>query len=895
MAGSIELYNKKRDFTITSEPPGKKAKRAGSSFVIQKHAARRLHYDFRLEMDGVLKSWAVAKGPSLVPGEKRLAVHVEDHPLDYGGFEGTIPEGQYGAGSVILWDRGTWIPDGDPHKGYAKGHLDFTLEGEKLKGRWHLVRMRGKPGEKTDNWLLIKSEDEAARDESEPDILEEQPRSVKSGKSISQIAGDKKARQWNSSRPAATRAPAAGGAKTPRQRAAEALQAAPVPEPADVPRKLRANSTGKTSLAKNAAKTSDAAQAHRSAKVIAVPSHARKAKQPDFVEPELATLSEKPPKGVWLHEVKFDGYRMQAVRAGSKTRMRTRRGLDWTERFATIADAVSALPIESITLDGEVVVEDASGVSDFAGLQQALSEGRTERLAYYCFDCLYLDGHDLRTLPLRERKAVLAEVLAAAPSPVLRFSDHFEEHGELMLQHICRLSAEGIVSKRPDAPYRSGRGGDWLKSKCANRQEFVVIGYVPSTAAKRAIGSLVLGYYEDGKPRHAGRVGTGFSANLAAELFAMLEHEKVDRPPTDEALSTDVRRNVKWVAPKRVAEVEFRGWTGTGQLRQASFKGLREDKDPTEVVREGAPKAAPAGSRREPAPTARLTHADRVLWPEAGVTKQGLADYYASVWPWIKPFVTGRPLALVRCPTGIARGCFFQKHGWEGMDPHIVRITDPTEDEPAVGIDDLEGLFGLAQASVLEIHPWGARSGDLDRPDMLTIDLDPGEGVIWGELVAAARETRERLQALGLESFVKTTGGKGLHVVVPLVPRAGWDAAKAFCRSLAEAMTKDAPDRFVATATKAARTRKIYVDYLRNGRGATAVCAYSTRARPECGVSTPLTWAELDAISGAGHFTLANLDKRLAYLKKDPWAGFFETKQALPSDGSAVVGHESRR
>ncbi|HUZ66997.1 MAG TPA: DNA ligase D, partial [Beijerinckiaceae bacterium] len=536
-------------------------------------------------------------------------------------------------------------------------------------------------------------------------------------------------------------------------------------------------------------------------------------------------------------------------------------------------------------LDGEAVVEDENGVSDFAGLQEALKDGRAEKIAYYAFDLLHLDGHDLTRAPLIERKALLAQILKAIPSPnPLRYSEHFEEHGETMLRHVCRLSGEGIVSKKRAGPYRSGRTLDWLKSKCANRQEFVIAGFVPSTAARNAIGSLVLAYWDGDRLVHAGRVGSGFSSRVATDLFAELDRERVDKPPLSGPLSAEARRNVKWVRPERVAETEFRGWTGGGQLRQASFKGLREDKDAREIIRE-EPKAQPVGARRprpeQAPPDVKLTHPDRVLWPEAGVTKQGLADYYAAAWPFMERFVSNRPLALFRCPTGIARGCFFQKHGWEGMGERVQRIHDPNDAEPILAIEDLAGLLTLVQASVLEIHPWGARSDDLERPDMLTIDLDPGEGVTWADLVAAAHDARERLRAKGLESFAKTSGGKGLHVVVPLKPHAGWDAAKAFCKTLADEMAHDSPDRYVATMTKKARAKRIYVDYLRNGRGATAVCAYSTRARPACGISTPLFWEELEATASASHFTLGNVIRRLTHLNADPWKDFFATSQTL--------------
>jgi bifunctional non-homologous end joining protein LigD len=863
VARTLEAYHKKRDFGVTSEPRGSRARRKGNSFVVQKHAATRLHYDFRLELDGVLKSWAVTRGPSLVPGEKRLAVHVEDHPLDYGSFEGIIPAGQYGAGAVLVWDRGTWEPDGDPRAGYAKGHLDFTLHGQKLKGKWHLVKMRARPGEKADNWLLIKADDAEARSAKDPDILEQQPNSVLTGRSIEEIAGDAHSRQWTSGKAAHE---AATNAKSPRTRAL-----APLTKP-------KAKSANKSAASRRA----DPKGVKRATPFkFQPPKAAKRAALPKFVAPMLPTLTDAPPLGAdWIHEVKFDGYRIEAVLDAGKVVLRTRAGLDWTGRFGAIDAGVAALPARKCLIDGEVVVEDQNGISDFSALQAALKDGNAQGLVYYAFDLLHLDGLDLTRVPLIERKNLLHALLGAAgKGGSLRYSEHFDENGDLMLQHVCRLGAEGIVSKRRDRPYRSGRTTDWTKSKCTNRQEFVILGYVPSTTARRAIGSLVLGYYDKGKLVHAGRVGTGFSNKMAADLFALLERERIDKPALAAPLSAEARRNVVWVKPSRVAEVEFRGWTADSNLRQASFKGLREDKDPKEIVREKAV-TAPLDT---PNTSVTLTHPDRVLWPEAGITKQGLADYYAIAWPWIAKHIVGRPLVLVRCPTGYVQGCFFQKHVWAGLDEHIRQIHDPHEKLPIVGIDSFDGLIALVQAAALEIHPWGAKSEDLDHPDRLIFDLDPGEGISFSDLAAAAREVRQRLAKAKLESFVKTTGGKGLHVVAPIAPRSTWEQAKKFCRALAEAMAHDAPQRFTATVAKKARGGHIYVDYLRNARGATAVAAYSTRARPNAAISTPLTWAELDATSSASQFTLGNFGKRLQHLGADPWSGFFELRQQLPS------------
>jgi bifunctional non-homologous end joining protein LigD len=825
---TLETYRKKRDFAATREPRGRRARKAGHSFVIQKHDATRLHYDFRLEMDGVLKSWAVTRGPSLVPGEKRLAVHVEDHPLDYGDFEGTIPKGEYGGGTVIVWDRGTWSPVADAKRGYAKGHLEFELEGEKLGGRWHLVRMRGKPREKRENWLLIKGEDDAARTPDAPDILEERPESVKTGRSVEEVAGE--APGWSSKT----------GKITPKH--ATRAKAEPAPEPPPVP---------------------DATQVKG----------AKKAALPSFVEPALATLVAKPPIGAgWLHEIKFDGYRLQARIEGGRVKLLTRSGLDWSDRFGKdILDAFRALPATKALIDGEVVVEGQAGASDFSALQAALSEGRTDGFVFYVFDLLYLDGVDLRGAPLTARKQALAALVRGS---ALRLSEDFAEAGDMVLRHACRLSLEGIVSKQKDAPYRSGRGKSWVKSKCANRQEFVVAGYVPSTVSRKAIGSLILGVHEDGKLRHVGRVGTGFTAKRAEELFTKLERMRVQASPFAERLTAEEARQARFVRPELVAEIEFRAWTADKHLRHASFRGLREDKPAAEIVREAPVAAKPEKPQRR---SVRLTHPDRVYWPDAGVTKEGLADYYTEVWPRIAPFITGRPLALLRCPDGIdGRQRFFQKHAWKGISPAVAQIHDPKEpgEEPLIAINDLDGLLGLVQAATLEIHPWGSTDRDWERPDTIILDLDPGEGVGWQAVIAAALEARQRLADAGLEPFLKTSGGKGLHVVAPLTPKADWAAVKAFTKGIAESMAADSPERFVATITKAKRRGKILVDYLRNQRGATAVAPFSTRARPGAPVSMPLAWEEIDDAIGPAYFTVANTPTRLAALSPGPWADF---------------------
>lgn len=830
---ALETYRKKRNFSVTPEPQGRRAPGTGNSFVIQKHDATRLHYDFRLEMDGVLKSWAVTKGPSLIPGEKRLAVHVEDHPLEYGGFEGTIPKGEYGGGTVILWDRGTWSPIGDAHRGYAKGHLDFELHGEKLGGRWHLVRMAGKPREKRENWLLIKGDDDAARTEGDPDILDERPESVATGRKIEDVAGEEPG--WSS--------------KTGRIR------------------KRRGGRTGATQPEERPATVS-----------IPQPSKikgAKKAALPDFVEPTLATLVSSAPSGErWLHEIKFDGYRLQARIEAGRVKLLTRSGLDWTKKFGkAVVSALADIPVGTALIDGELVVETSAGASDFSALQADLSEGRSDRFRFYVFDLLHLDGYDLRDVALITRKELLEKIIGG-DNAIISYSGHFEENGALVLQHACRLSLEGVVSKLRDAPYRSGRNKNWVKSKCSARQEFVVAGYVPSTTSRNAIGSLILGVYDDGKLHHVGRVGTGYTAAVAESLFKKLERIRIPSNPFDERLTAEEARQVRYVRPELVAEIEFRAWTADGNLRHASFRGLREDKPAKEIVRETpkTSKAAPKPQRR----SVRLTHPDRLYWPDQGVTKEGLADYYAEVWRYASPYIVGRALALVRCPNGISGEQFFQKHAWKGLNPNIVLVHDPKDppDERLISINDLDGLIGLVQSAALEIHPWGSMVSDWERPDTIIMDLDPGEDVSWEAVIEAAVETRDRLKNAGLVPFIKTSGGKGLHVVAPLKPKAEWPAVKAFTKAIADSMAADSPNRYVSTITKSKRRGKILVDYLRNQRGATAVAPYSTRARPGAAVSMPLAWDELGPGIGPAYFTVENTPTRLASLSSDPWQDF---------------------
>ncbi|MEZ2126766.1 MULTISPECIES: DNA ligase D [unclassified Sinorhizobium] len=828
---ALETYEAKRNFKLTPEPRGKKGRSQGFSFVIQKHDATRLHYDFRLEMDGVLKSWAVTKGPSLDPEDKRLAVHVEDHPLAYGDFEGIIPKDQYGGGTVIVWDRGTWTPLDDPRKGYKKGHLEFELDGEKLRGRWHLVRMHPRKGEKRENWLLIKGDDAEARRNGEADILEERPESAKTGRLIEEVA-QKPDDTWNS-KPET-------GAKATRRPARKARSSAPHDWPKG----------------------------------------ARKGAMPDFIAPALALLKPKPPPGDrWIHEIKFDGYRLQARIEDGEVKLLTRSGLDWTTKFGkAIIDAFAALPVKAAVVDGEIVVERDIGASDFSALQHDLSQGHDDRFIFYAFDLLYLDGYDLRNVALIERKALLEKLLPTGDGK-LRYSVHFDESGGLVLNHACRLSLEGIISKDRNSKYVSGRTGQWIKSKCSQRQEFVVGGYVPSTTIKNAIGSLAFGVYEDDKLKHIGRVGTGYTVAVAKSLYERLSRMEQKESPYDDTLSAEERRGLVYVKPELVGEVEFRAWSADGNLRHAAFRGLREDKPAKDVVREMEKTPAKA----LPKTAVQLTHADRIYWPDEGVTKEGLADYYAQVWRFMAPYVVNRPLALLRCPDGITGQRFFQKHAWKGINPHIAQITDPKdkEGEKFLRITDFDGMIALVQSAVLEIHPWGTTTDHWEKPDIIIMDLDPAEDVPWSDVTAAAYELKERLEAAGLVPFVKTSGGKGLHVVAPLKPKANWNDVKAFAKALADGMSADNPDKYLATATKAKRTGKIFIDYLRNGRGNTAVAAYSTRARAGASVSMPVEWKELGDGIGPAYFTVDNTPPRLEALPTDPWEGLFAAAEPL--------------
>ncbi|MHB8791075.1 MAG: DNA ligase D [Desulfobulbaceae bacterium] len=838
----IKEYQRKRDFSRTTEPRGQGvAAGGGNLFVVQKHAATRLHYDLRLEMDGVLKSWAVPKGPSLDPAEKRLAVQVEDHPLEYGAFEGNIPQNEYGGGTVMLWDRGTWEPEGNPAKEFPEGKLAFRLHGEKLRGSWALVQMRSRDGKPSKNWLLIKHKDGEAVGENKYSIVDERPRSVITQRTLAEIAAGKE-----------------GSAPPP--------DAGPEPDPSRL-------------------------------------TNSRKGPLPEIIQPQLATLVTEPPAGeAWLHEIKLDGYRILAKVRGGRVTLLSRRGKDWTGKFPAVADALQALPVKQAVLDGEVVVLRPDGTSDFQALQDILQGVRTGKLVYYLFDLIHCNGFDLTRTPLLERKSLLRSLLARMlpAREIIRYSDHITSGGGEVYRQACLLAAEGIVSKQAAGGYEQKRSRNWLKTKCLHRQEMVIGGWTEPGGSRQGFGALLLGYYENKNLVYGGRVGTGFKQDTLRQLSTMLRKLEQHDPPFFNPPSGADGRGVHWVRPELVAEVEFREWTRENVLRQASFKGLRADKAPREIVREspaGDDAGAKLSGRAEPQPSlrrkrsgdavvagVRLSHPDKILYPEQHISKQALAEFYAAIGDFILPHIIRRPLSLLRCPEGREGKCFYQKHLRESLPDTLRTIPVPEKDGSTeyIVIDNIRGLISLVQMGVLEIHPWGSSEANLEKPDILTFDLDPGPDVGWPEVIAGARLLRQRLQELDLESFVKTSGGKGLHLVVPIRHRTGWQEAKAFAGAVARDLVRLHPKRFTAEMKKAKRQGRIFIDYLRNDRGATTVAAYSTRARAGAPVSTPIRWDELNRTMTPDRFRLDNLPKRLAALKNDPWPDYFTIRQGIP-------------
>lgn len=823
-ARSLDTYNRKRDFSKTAEPRGRQHKRDQHRFVIQRHDASHLHFDFRLEHDGVLKSWAVPKGPSLDPADKRLAVQVEDHPIDYGRFEGTIPEGEYGGGTVQLWDRGRWHPveTDDPAQAFKKGKIAFELEGERLHGRWALVQMRGPRNKSGRNWLLIKEKDRYVRTGKAADIaaLDE---SVESGRSLAEIAGGD-APEWRSGR---ARPKKAAKRKAVRRRTSR-----------------------------------------------------KAAAMPGFIAPQLAKLWEVPPEeDGWAHEIKFDGYRIQLRIDRGKVTAWSRSGLDWTEKFPEIVAEAAKLPDGIV--DGEVCALAEGDRPDFPALQAALQAGDTAGLVYFAFDLLWAGGEDLREQPFETRKENLKAYLPPeAKQRRIRFVPHFVSPGESLRQSSCSMGLEGIVSKQLDAPYRSGRGDIWVKTKCKGRQEFVIGGYSKGTAGK-SIGALLMGVYDGKELRYRGRVGTGFNAKISALLAKAMRPLQIKSSPFS-GTQPEKTSDVIWLKPKLVGEVEYGGWTGDGLLRHAAFKGLREDKPAKSVGGEGRAVAKKMLSgAKTPGTQSKiaLSNPSKRLWPKDGVTKSDLAEYYARMAEPLLRFAGNRPVSIVRAPDGIEAETFFQRHHNRGTSSFIDKIKLAGDKQPYLVVKDAEGLRAMAQWGVVELHPWGATAKNVEKPDQMIFDFDPDAAVPFSLVKKAALAMRDRLADFGLASFPKLTGGKGIHVVVPLKPRAGWKEVKAFTHAMARAFEEADPAHFIAEARKAKRKGKIFVDYLRNDRSATAVACWSPRARPGAPIAVPITWEYLERQMKLPVYSMKKLEAALKHI--GDWDDFEASRQVL--------------
>lgn len=802
----LHSYRQKRDFTQTPEPSGQgESCSAGLQYVIQKHWASHLHYDLRLELDGAMKSWAVPKGPSYDPADKRMAVQVEDHPIAYNRFEGQIPSGQYGAGKVIVWDKGWWQPHGDPGQGYRDGKLKFTLHGHKLQGQWTLVRMRGRSGEKQPAWLLIKEQDDFARPASVFKLVDAMPDSVLTLPPID--------------------------APRPQARSSQSLQ----PKAAPLPQRLA---------------------------------------------PQLATLAETPPHDLseWQWELKFDGYRMLTrIHAGS-VRLFTRNGIDWTDRMPALTAALANLPVKSAWLDGEVLMLDSRGHPDFQALQNAFDGHITQDLVYYLFDLPYIDGQDLRPLSLLERKQMLSSLIDTAATPNIRFSQAFDAAPQDLVASACKLGFEGIVGKRKTAAYTSRRTSDWIKLKCSRRQEFVIGGYTDPQGHRQGLGSLLLGVHgDDGRLRYAGNVGTGFTDRSLEQLRKKLVRLASASSPFAKGQATP--RNAHWVQPLLLAEVSFAEWTQSGKLRHPVFHGLRDDKPATAITRE---QPEPLSSMTKNAAAIhklpsglKVTSPERIIDPSTGVTKLDLVRYYALVAPLMMEHLKHRPVALLRAPDGVNGERFFQKH-LERAEIDGIEALEPGLDKghaPLLEVARAQGLLAGAQMNVIEYHSWNARKDRILRPDRMTFDLDPGEGVAWVHVLEAAQLVQVFLQELGLAAFLKTSGGKGLHVVTPIKRLHDWNTVKGFSRAVVQHLASTIPQRFVAKSGPRNRVGKIFVDYLRNGFGATTACAWTARARPGMGISVPVAWSELDRLKSGSHWSLQTVEQRLR-TGNSPWADY---------------------
>lgn len=824
MAHPLSKYHEKRDFNITNEPKGKAGKRKNAhlAFVIQKHGARRLHYDFRLELDGVMKSWAVTRGPSYDPADKRLAIHVEDHPIEYNKFEGIIPDKQYGAGPVMIWDNGEWIPEEDPRKGLKKGHLTFQIKGKRMQGRWHLVRMHTK--EKRDNWLLIKGEDEyVLKGKKNEKFLDQENTSIISSRTLEEIKDNKKSKVWHSNKK----------------------------------EKTQSKKASKTSA--NLQKT--------------------------YPTPELATLVEMPPSGKeWWHEIKYDGYRIMAFIENKNVILRTRGGKDWTHKFQSIADQLAKLKVENAVLDGELCVLNEQGVTNFSALQDALTREDSSRIEGWFFDLLHLDGEDYTKKPLSKRKTAL-EKLLKKKMPLIHYSEHFESSPQL-LEKACQIGAEGLVSKNKDSLYRFRRTHDWVKSKCGQEQEFVIGGFMPAKDNPKAIGALLLGYYKGGKLRYAGKVGTGFGAELAKQIHKRLNPLRTDKQPF-EGIIPKSRRTHYWVKPDTLCEVSFWEWTPDKHIRHASFKGLREDKAPKKVKRE-IPEKPPVknkkGSKKNfTVKGVTITHPEREVFPDTGINKGDVAEYYKRATPFIMPFIENRLISLLRCTDGIEGECFFQRNPMKGMgaDIHSKSVTHKGKKHNYLYIEDEKALIELVQMNVIEFHAWQSHVDKVNKPDQIIFDLDPAEDVPFEAVKLAAEDIRRRLKAMKLDSYPRLSGGKGIHVTLAIEPKHSFDQIKTFAQNFAKKMEREMPDVYVANMSKQKRKARIFVDYLRNDYSSTAIAPFSLRARKNAPIAVPITWKELETIKSAANFNISNIDKILNKKTEKLIKEFFDSRQIL--------------
>jgi bifunctional non-homologous end joining protein LigD len=848
---SLKSYREKRNFDLTPEPAaGGEPNEEQRAFVVQKHWATRLHYDFRLELDGTMKSWAVPKGPSFDPADKRMAMPTEDHPISYNRFEGTIPPGNYGAGKVIIWDKGVWVPLEDPREGYREGKLKFELRGHKLHGRWTLVRMKGRGNGRQDPWLLIKERDEHAREAQTYIVVDEMPDSV-------QDLADRPTTPLHAAVPAATAVRADGP-----------------------------------------------------------PEGARRADLPEKLQPELATLVDEPPRGPdnWIFEIKFDGYRMLTRAQDGEVRLVTRNGNDWTPKLPALARALQSMALPDGWYDGEIIMPGDRVPADFQALQGAFDNSRTGDIVYYLFDIPFCAGYDLREVPLLERRAVLERVVAHKPHEKVRFSAVFDARPEEVLASACQLGLEGVIAKRRDSPYLTRRSSDWVKLKCGLRQEFVIGGYTDPKGSRTGIGSLLLGVHDrDGQLRYSGNVGTGFSEQTLRELRQKLDALAADKSPF--AAGAAIPGGAHWVRPELVCEVAFGEWTRDDRIRHSVFHGLRDDKPPGSIVREEprhvpiagkTAKAAGAKAARVAQPAAALRHTDaaaaarlpaslrvsnpeRVIDSQTGTTKIELVRYYALVAPLMMEHLKGRPVALVRAPSGIGGELFFQKHAERYRMPGIEQL-DPAfypGHPPMLEVARPEGLLSAAQMNVIEFHTWNGVKSAIDKPDRMTFDLDPGEGVAWPQIQEAAQLVHSFLAELKLPAFLKTSGGKGLHLVVPLKKQLDWDTVKDFSQAVVQHLARTIPQRFVAKSGGSNRVGKIFIDYLRNGYGATTVCAWSARARPGLGISVPVRWEELDGIKGGDHWTVGSVHTRLDQ-GNSPWSDYEPSRAALAAAMKAL-------